>query len=72
VNLVDPATAAVAGIFLFVVPGLVFLALLGKRERDALRLDETLFLSVIVMRRPRASIESGPGPAIASQANSTM
>jgi len=48
VNLVDPATAAVAGIFLFVVPGLVFLALLGKRERDALRLDETLFLSVAV------------------------
>ena len=47
-NLVDPASAAVAGIFLFVVPGLVFLALLGKRERDALRLDEALFLSVAV------------------------
>ena len=47
-NLVDPASAAVSGIFLFVVPGLVFLALLGKRERDALRLDEALFLSVAV------------------------
>jgi hypothetical protein len=48
VNLVDPTSAAVSGIFLFVVPGLVFLALVGKRERNALRLDEALFLSVAV------------------------
>jgi Dolichyl-phosphate-mannose-protein mannosyltransferase len=48
VNLVDPATAAAAGIVLFVMPGLVFLALLGARERDNLRFDEALYLLVAV------------------------
>ncbi len=47
-NLVDPATAAVAGIVLFLVPGLAFLALVGAGERKALRLDEGLYLAVAV------------------------
>lgn len=47
-NLVDPATAAVAGIVLFLVPGLAFLALLGPSERRGLRFDEGLYLAVAV------------------------
>jgi hypothetical protein len=48
VNLVDPATAAVAGLVLFLVPGLAFLALLGSTERRSLRFDEGLYLVVAV------------------------
>ncbi len=44
--LVDPLPAALSGAILFVVPGLLFLALLPARERRALPPDETLFLAV--------------------------
>lgn len=40
--------ATLCGLFVLLVPGLVFLALLGRRQRDALRLDEALFLTVAV------------------------
>ena len=45
-NLVGPVPAALAGIVLFLVPGLTFLALLPRRDKDALRSDEALFLAV--------------------------
>jgi len=42
-----PAAAAVfCGLFVFLVPGLALLALLPARDRDALALDEALFLAV--------------------------
>jgi len=48
VNLVGPVPAALAGLVLFAVPGLLLLALLPPRERAALRFDEALFLAVAV------------------------
>jgi len=48
VPLVDPLPAVLAGIVLFFVPGLVFLALLGEEDRRAVPLDEALFLTVAV------------------------
>jgi hypothetical protein len=47
-NLVEPVPAALAGIALFIVPGLLLLALLPARERAALAFDEALFLTVAV------------------------
>jgi len=44
---VTPAGAPVAtlaGLFVLVVPGLVFLSLLGRRRREVLRFDEALYL----------------------------
>jgi hypothetical protein len=46
VNLVGPLAATLAGLVLFFVPGLLLLALLPAREREALELDEALFLTV--------------------------
>jgi hypothetical protein len=46
VSLVDPVSAALAGAFLFLAPGLVLLALLRAEDRDALRFDEALYLAV--------------------------
>lgn len=43
---VDPVTATLAGLCIFFVPGLVLLALLRAPEREALALDEKLFLMV--------------------------
>jgi len=46
---VTPAAAPLAtlcGLFVLLAPGLAFLALLGRRQRDLLRLDEALFLAV--------------------------
>ena len=43
---VDPVTATLAGLCLFFVPGLVLLALLRDADREALTLDEKLFLMV--------------------------
>lgn len=45
-NLVPPGPAALAGFVLFLVPGLLFLALLRRQDRAALALDEALFLVV--------------------------
>lgn len=45
-NLVGPVPAALAGSVLFLVPGLVFLALLSRHAREALRFDEALYLAV--------------------------
>lgn len=45
-NLVAPVPAALAGIFVLIVPGLIVLALLSPRERRALPLDEALFLAL--------------------------
>ena len=45
-NLVPPGPAALAGFVLFLVPGLSFLALLPRRDREALALDEAGFLAV--------------------------
>ncbi|HLA76716.1 MAG TPA: glycosyltransferase family 39 protein, partial [Vicinamibacteria bacterium] len=45
-NLVPPGPAALAGIVLFLVPGLLFLALLRRQDQEALPLDEALFLVV--------------------------
>ena len=48
-SLVAPLPAALAGLVLFLVPGLVFLALIRGRPRmPALRTDEALFLAVAV------------------------
>jgi hypothetical protein len=46
VNLVAATPAAAAGIVLFLVPGLVFLSLLGRRYRERLPADEALYLVV--------------------------
>jgi hypothetical protein len=46
VNLVGPTAAVLGGLCLFFVPGLVLLALLPRRDREALPLDEALFLMV--------------------------
>lgn len=46
--MVEPVPAALAGLVLFLVPGLLLLALLPRRERDALATDEALFLVVAV------------------------
>ncbi len=43
---VAPLPALVAGLCVFILPGLVLLALLRPRERDALRFDEALYLMV--------------------------
>ncbi len=43
---VAPLPAALAGLCVFVLPGLVLLALLRPREREALRFDEALYLLV--------------------------
>lgn len=43
---VGPVPAAVAGFVLFFVPGLLLLALLPPREKEALAADEALFLAV--------------------------
>jgi len=48
VSLVPPVPAALAGFVLFFVPGLVFLALLPRRDADELPFDESLFLAVAV------------------------
>ena len=40
--------ATLFGLVILFVPGLTFLALLGPRRRDALRLDEALWLAVAV------------------------
>jgi len=40
--------ATLAGFFILFVPGLTFLALLGRRQRELLRVDEALFLAVAV------------------------
>jgi hypothetical protein len=40
--------ATLCGLFVLLVPGLVFLALLGRRQRGLLRFDEALFLAVAV------------------------
>ncbi len=45
-HIVSSGPALLAGLVLFLVPGLLFLALLPRRDRDALPLDEALFLSV--------------------------
>lgn len=47
-NLVGPVPAALCGLALFFIPGLLFLSLLPRPERDALELDERLFLMVAV------------------------
>lgn len=47
-SLVEPLPAALAGIVLFVLAGLLLLALLPARQRAALALDEALFLTVAV------------------------
>jgi hypothetical protein len=46
VNIVPGVPAALAGIFLFLVPGLVALGLLAQKDREALELDEALYLLV--------------------------
>jgi dolichyl-phosphate-mannose-protein mannosyltransferase len=46
VSLVAPLPAALAGLVLFLVPGLLALALLPPRDRDALLWDERAFLAV--------------------------
>jgi hypothetical protein len=46
VNLVGPVPAALAGIVLFLLPGLTVLALLRSEDREALAWDESLFLAV--------------------------
>jgi hypothetical protein len=46
VNLVGPVPAALAGIVLFLVPGLTVLLLLRPEDRQDLSWDETAFLSV--------------------------
>lgn len=43
-----PVPAVLAGLVLFLVPGLAFLALLAPRERDGLDADERLYLAVAV------------------------
>ncbi|HET7292525.1 MAG TPA: glycosyltransferase family 39 protein [Vicinamibacteria bacterium] len=43
---VAPLPATLAGLCVFALPGLVLLALLRPRERDALRFDEALYLVV--------------------------
>jgi hypothetical protein len=43
---VAPLPALAAGLCVFVLPGLVLLALLRPREREALRIDEALYLIV--------------------------
>ena len=43
---VDPVTATLAGLCIFFVPGLTLLALLRAPDREALALDEKLFLMV--------------------------
>jgi Dolichyl-phosphate-mannose-protein mannosyltransferase len=48
VSSVAALPAALAGFVLFFVPGLVFLALLSREDRDDLALDEALFLAVAV------------------------
>ncbi len=40
--------STLAGFVILLVPGLVWLALLGRRQRELLRLDEALFLAVAV------------------------
>lgn len=45
---VDPAVASLAAPFLFVVPGLVALALLRREHRASLRLDEALWLAIAI------------------------
>jgi len=40
--------AALAGLFIFFGPGLVVLALMARRDRESLELDEALFLAVSV------------------------
>lgn len=45
-NLVAAAPAAVAGLVLFFLPGLVFVALLGRRYRERLPADEALYVVV--------------------------
>lgn len=45
-NLVPALPATLAGLALFLLPGLLFLALLPREEREALGLDERLFLAV--------------------------
>jgi hypothetical protein len=46
VNLVGPVPAALAGLVLFLVPGLTVLALLRSADREALSWDESLLLAV--------------------------
>jgi hypothetical protein len=48
VSLVAPLPALLAGLVLFVVPGLLVLAVLPARDRDALAWDERAFLAVAV------------------------
>ncbi|MFI5183230.1 MAG: hypothetical protein ACHQNV_02440, partial [Vicinamibacteria bacterium] len=47
-NLVAAAPAAVAGVVLFLVPGLIFVGLLGRRYKERLPADEALYLVVAV------------------------
>jgi hypothetical protein len=47
-NPVPGVPAALAGLVLFLLPGLLLLALLPQREREALELDEALFLAPAV------------------------
>jgi hypothetical protein len=47
-SLVAPLPAAVGGLVLFVVPGLLLLAALPARDRDPLAWDERLFLAVVM------------------------
>ena len=47
-NLVPALPAVIAGLVLFFVPGLVFVALLGRRYRERLPADEGLYLVVAV------------------------
>src|SRR5262245_8154580 len=44
--MVGPVPAALAGIVLFLVPGLAVLALLRPEDRNSLAWDESLFLAV--------------------------
>jgi len=48
VNLVPPLPATFAGFALFLIPGLVFLALVHRRDAEELALDEALFLAVAI------------------------
>jgi hypothetical protein len=54
VNAVPALPAALSGLVLFLVPGLLFLAWLSREERAALPFDEALFLLVAVSVLPTA------------------
>jgi hypothetical protein len=48
VNIVPAVPAAIAGVLLFVVPGLLFLALVSRDDREETPADEALYLAVAV------------------------